>query len=190
MKKLDLAVALVAGLALSAAGFALDNAPARSTEGGSGDIQDGTLAAEAVNGCYILATGTITTSDVGGTVSAWFNVWDDGNFLHGHELPVPGDGATHPWCYVYQVTAPVLQGAVGLGLYLEDGEGPAATTTFDSLGSFNDATDVCTGPAPVCPQQALAIPTMDRTGLVMLALLLGGVALWLVARRRAAGAAR
>ncbi len=189
MKKLDLAVALVAGLALTSAGFALDNAPARAPEGGGGDIQDGTLAAGAVNGCYILATGTITTSDVGGTVSAWFNVWDDGNFLHGHELPVPGDGATHSWCYVYQVTAPVLQGAAGLGLYLEDGEGPAATTTFDALGNFNDATEVCTGPAPVCPT-ALAIPTMDRTGLVLLALLLGGAALWFVARRRAAGSAR
>lgn len=190
MKKLNLAMALVAGFALTAAGFAIDNAPARTVEGPTADIQDGTLTAEAVNGCYIVASGTITTNPVGGIVFGWFNVWDDGNFLHGHELPVRGDGATHDWCYVYKVTAPVLQGAAGLGLYLEDGEGLAATTTFDALGSFNDATEVCTGPAPVCPTQALAIPTVDRTGLVLLALLLGGAALWLVARRRAPGSAR
>lgn len=190
MKKVNLAVALIAGLALAAAGFAIDNAPARTVEGGTGDIDSGTLELEAVNGCYIVATGTITTNPVGGTVSAWLNVWDDGSHLYAAELPVAGDGGTHPWCHVYQVTAPVLQGAVGLGLYLEDGPGLLATTTFDSNGSFNDATDVCTGPAPVCATQALAIPTVDRTGLVLLALLLGGAALWLVARRRAAGAAR
>lgn len=176
---------VAAGLVLSAPLLALDNAPQLGGEGSTPGIASGTLTAEGVSGCYIVVSGTITTNDVGGTVSAWFNVWDDGNNLFNYELPVPADGATHPWCYVYQVTQPILQGATGIGLYLTNGSGAAATVFYATDGSFNDASEVCTGPAPVCPNQALAIPTVNRTGLVALAALLGVAAAAILARRRA-----
>lgn len=184
MRTLILTVALVVGAA-EAKVEALENRPDRESAEGLGDVVAGTLNLQAVSGCYILATGTITSANVGGTVDGALNVWDDGNFLAGYAIPVPGDGGTYNWCVVHQQLVPVLQGAAGLGVYLEDEVGPAATVTLVSNGSYNDVTEVCTGPAPSCASAVLEVPALDRTGIVILALLLGAAAVVLSVRLRA-----
>ena len=81
---------------------------------------------------------------------------------------------------------PVLQGAAGLGIYLQEAATMTATEFFDTNRSFNDVTDVCTGDRPVCRDNLPpAVPTLSRFGSValLLVLALGGVAV-LVARRR------
>lgn len=178
----------VAGLLGTQGASAIDNrgplAPS-APEGGSATIVDGTMNAEVVNGCYVLVTGTVETPDVGGTAFAWINRWDDGNFRGGTELSFAANGTSQSYCLVHQQTEPVLQGAFGLGMYLENGLGLAATVTFDSDGGV-DVSDVCTGDAPVCPSSALEVPAVDRTGIIVLSLLLAGAAIFGLARRRAA----
>lgn len=183
------ALMLASAAALIVAGPALANKPASDTPagGGSTTIQAGTLALETVNGCYVLITGTVTTYPVGGQVLAWVNVWDDGNHLQAIAIPVPGDGGTHPYEALYQQLDPVLQGATGVGFYLEDGPGTDATTTFDADGNYNDLSDVCTGPAPdISGFDATAIPTLGQIGLAVLVGLLALAAVLVMMRRRSA----
>ncbi len=82
---------------------------------------------------------------------------------------------------------PVLQGATGVGFYLEDGPGTDATTTFDADGNYNDLSDVCTGPAPdISGFDATAIPTLGQIGLAVLVGLLALAAVLVMMRRRSA----
>lgn len=183
------ALMLALAAALIAAGPALANKPVSEAPVGDGStiIQAGTLALETVNGCYVLITGTVTTFPVGGQVLAYVNVWDDGNHLQAIAIPVPGDGGTHAYEALYQQLDPVLQGATGVGFYLEDGPYLDYTTTFDSNGSYNDLSDVCTGPAPdISGFDATAIPTLGQIGLVALIGLLALAAVVVMMRRRSA----
>ncbi len=178
-----------AGVFLLLAGSATaSNRPDRAIEGGGGPgIASGVLNVETVNGCYLVLTGTVTTNPVGGAVPAGINFWDDGTFIAGIPLTFPGDGGTHPYVASYQVTAPILQGAAGIGIYLEDLAGATATTTFDSESSYNDVTEVCTGPAPdISGFGATSIPTLGQVGLAVLVGLLALAAVTVMLRRRAA----
>ena len=174
----------VLGLLATSAG-AVENRPPLGEAPAGGPIVSGTLDATIVNGCYALITGEVVTTNVGGTVGAAINFWDDGSFLGGQALAFPGDGGTHAYCYVYQQEVPVLQGAAGVGIYLEDQVGPAATETYDSDPNA-DLSDICTGPAPVCPSSVLSVPTIDRRGGLIFGLLLALAAAALLARRRSA----
>lgn len=186
MRKTHL-LAAIALFTLSSSGFASNRPDPTGPAGGGGDIASGVLNVETVNGCYLLLTGTVTTNPVGGTVQAGINFWDDGNFIAGIALSFPGDGGTHPYIASYQQMSPVLQGAVGLGIYLENEAGPAATTTYDSEGNYNDVSEVCTGPAPdISGFDATSIPTLGQFGLAALVGLLALAAVMVMMRRRAA----
>ena len=82
---------------------------------GSGDILSGTMSVGAVNGCYVVATGTVTTADTGSPVTFAVNIWDDGDFVAGYPISAPGDGHLHDFCAVHQVTQPIQQTAPGVG---------------------------------------------------------------------------
>lgn len=182
------AIAVVVLSATAQAALAIENRPTRTTEhalGGAAGVVDGTMDVQVASGCYALVTGDVQTANVGGTVSAFINRWDDGTFQTGDQLDFPGDGGSHGYCLIFQQLVPVGQLAPGLGVYLEDGLGLAATTTFDSNGGVN-ISDVCTGPAPVCPTSVLEVPAVDRTGFLVLTLLIAGAALFWLARRRTA----
>lgn len=183
------ALAVAALLTLAGAALAENRPPLPAAPaGGTGAIASGTLNVEGVSGCYMVITGTVTTNPVGGSVLAFINFWDDGTFEASITLgPFPADGGTHPYIAAYQQPVPILQGAAGIGVYLEDGAGPAATTTFDSNGSFNDVTEVCTGPAPdISSFDATAVPTLGQIGLVALVSLLALAAVVVMMRRRQA----
>jgi hypothetical protein len=64
--------------------------------------------------------------------SYFANMWDDGNFRGGAGGSYPA-GATVR--IRFTIGGVILQGGVGVGLYVEDGLGPAATDTYDSRGS-------------------------------------------------------
>jgi hypothetical protein len=182
-------LAMIASLGLAGTALA-DNRPAlpAAPAGGTTEIASGTLDVVGVNGCYMLITGTVTTNPVGGTVLAYINFWDDGIFKATIVLgPFPANGGTHAYQAAYQQPEPIQQLATGIGVYLENAAGLAATVTFDSNGSFNDVTEVCTGPAPdISGFDATAIPTLGRVGLLALVGLVGLAALALMVRRRSA----
>jgi hypothetical protein len=181
--------ALLAAQAAMAAGNRPERSPAPFLGGGS-TITGGTMDIQVINGCFALITGTVATPDVGGTVTGAINTWDDGNFLVGYPLNFAGDGGTHAYCQVHQQLVPVLQVNAGIGVYLEDALGQAATTAFAS-NEFLDISNVCTGAAPQCPEGSpLEVPAIDRTGFVALALLLAGAAIFWLTRRRPAPAPR
>ena len=187
MKTSRIASILLAGLAALSPALALENRPALPPDvpAGGGTILDGTMDVLVVNGCYALITGTADTPNLGGSVSAAINYWDDGTWEGGDPLSFPADGATHDYCVVHQQLVPVLQGAAGLGIYLEDDLGLAATQTFDSDGSV-DISDICTGAAPVCPNAVsiVEVPTIGRTGFAILFLALASAAVVVLKRRR------
>jgi hypothetical protein len=64
----------------------------------------------------------------------FLNAWDDGNFRAGAGGNV---GAGETVTARLTLGGPILQGAAGIGLYVEDGLGVAATTTYAANGSFN-----------------------------------------------------
>lgn len=187
MRRLAIAATILSGMLLASTAEASGNrgplAPAGPEVGAT--ITDGTMETLVVNGCYALIMGTVATPNVGVDVTAAINMWDDGAYRGGYPLSFPGNGGNHTYCLVHQQTEPVLQGAPGLGVYLEDVLGVGATVTFDADGNM-DISDVCTGAAPVCPAEnvLLDIPTMGRTGLVAMILLLGATAAVWMARRR------
>jgi hypothetical protein len=178
-------IALLAGACLAAGAAWADNGPALpEAPSGSGDIAAGTMDVEVVNGCYMVMTGTVTTNAVGGIVHAYINTWDDGTFEQTLTLTFPGDGGTHPYQGSMQQFLPVLQGAAGLGVYLQEAAGPGATEFFDSDGSV-DVENICTGPAPdISGFDATAIPTLGRFGLGFLVALVALAAVALIVRRR------
>lgn len=185
MKK-TMVLAAVAALTLSSAALANRPMP-EAPQGTSTTIQSGTMTLETVNGCYVLISGTVTTFPVGGIVTAGINVWDDGNYLQGIPLRFPGDGGTHPYVASYQQLDPVLQGAVGVGFYLQEAASITAADFFATNGSYNDLSDVCTGPAPdISGFDATAVPTLGQISLVALVGLLALAAVAVMIRRRTA----
>ena len=98
----------------------------------------GTITSIAVNAeaCQMTVTFTVTES---GTY--YLNVWDDGTFMGGAGVHLLANGTGVATLNI----GPVLQGAAGIGLYLENGLGLAASTTFDSNGSFQPNAPNCNG---------------------------------------------
>jgi len=187
MRKLLLLV-LAGALALGGAASAT-NVPtvAAAPGGGPAGIASGTLDVETVNGCYLLMTGTVTTNPVGGTVSAWVSVFDDGVPLGSAQVKVPGDGGTHAYQASYQQLVPVNQSAPGVGVVLVDAPGNSFTVIFDIEDPYTDISDVCTGPAPdISGFDATAIPTLGQIGLALLVGLLALAAVVVMMRRRSA----
>ncbi len=89
----------------------------------------GTLVSYNLNesGCYVDITAQV--------IDAQFyaiNMWDDGNFRAGGGRYVEAGGSLTVRFYIGGL---ILQGAAGIGVYLEDAVGLAATTTYDSDGS-------------------------------------------------------
>jgi hypothetical protein len=102
------------------------------------------------------------------------NVWDDGNFRTGLPFSIPV-GQTGVFDFQIIIPFPILGGAPGIGVYLEDGVGLAATQTFASNGNLAGA------PTATCPAvgntilavgAAQGVPAVAPAGLVLLAALL------------------
>jgi hypothetical protein len=92
-------------------------------------IVDGDILGYSLNaaGCYVDITFQVQDA-------AFYaiNIWDDGNFRTG----AGGNFGTGAIGTVrITIGGVILQGAAGIGVYLEDAVGPAATTTHDSDGS-------------------------------------------------------
>jgi hypothetical protein len=174
--------ALLFGLALSSAALVAQEPSNRPGGLQPRAVTDGTMDIQVVNGCFAFINGTVDTT--AGTNTAFINTWDDGTFKQSFQLDFPSSPGTFPYCLVFQQPDPVLQGAAGLGVYLENGAGPAATETFDADGSL-DISNVCTGPAPVCPETQLTqeIPALNPYGVAALTLLLAGGAVAILVRR-------
>lgn len=95
-------------------------------------------------GCYLYVTFTVEDA---GTYA--INTWDDGTYNGGSEI-VAEAGSTH--VLPLHIQWPFLQGAAGIGIYLEDDASDAATVTYDSNGSYNDPGAVAA--AAICAQNA------------------------------------
>lgn len=142
--------------------------------------QDGACPRTIINGTVEVRADT---NDGGGLENFAVNAWDDGNFRDGVGFTVPV-GETRRFAFQIIYAFPILQGAAGVGVYLEDAVGPAATTTYDSVGSLQGPlTTAC--PAVGTSIQALgaaSVPTLGPLALGLLAAALG--VLGLRARRR------
>lgn len=97
-----------------------------------------TINSITVNAASCTMTLTFTVQDAG---TYYVNVWDDGNFRDGDGIFIPAGGTATATMTI----GVVLQGAAGIGLYVEDGLGPAASTTFASDGSFQPNAPACLG---------------------------------------------
>lgn len=97
-----------------------------------------TINSISVNVAACTMTLTFTVQDEG---TYYLNAWDDGTFKAGAGVHVLAGGTATATLNV----GPVLQGAAGIGLYVEDALGPAATTTFASNGSFQPNAPACVG---------------------------------------------
>jgi hypothetical protein len=97
-----------------------------------------TITSIAVNVDACRMTVTFTVTDEG---TYYLNAWDDGTFKAGAGVHVPANGTGVATLTI----GPVLQVAAGIGLYVENGLGLAATTTFDSRGSFQPNAPACVG---------------------------------------------
>jgi hypothetical protein len=62
------------------------------------------------------------------------NMWDDGTFRAGAGTTVPKGGTGR---VRFTIGGPILESAAGIGVYVEDGVGPSATTTYDAKGAVN-----------------------------------------------------
>lgn len=80
-------------------------------------------------GCYVDVTAQV--QDAGYYA---INMWDDGSFRAGAGGNIPAGGT---FSVRFSIGGVILQGAAGIGVYLEDGVGLAASTTYDSDGSIN-----------------------------------------------------
>lgn len=78
-------------------------------------------------GCYVDVSAQV--EDAGFYA---INMWDDGNFRSGDGRFVEAGQTLTVRFYIGGL---ILQGASGIGVYLEDGIGLAATTTYDSDGN-------------------------------------------------------
>jgi len=90
---------------------------------------DGVILGYSLNaaGCYVDITAQV--EDAGFYA---INMWDDGNFRAGDGANVPAGGTI---TVRFGIGGLILQGAAGIGVYLEDLVGPSATTTYDADGS-------------------------------------------------------
>jgi len=91
-------------------------------------VLDATIQSITVNGCFIDVVFTV--QDAGNYFVNW---WDDGHFRAGAGGAVPANGTM---TVRYVIGDPILEGAAGIGIYVENGIGLAATVTYDSNGSF------------------------------------------------------
>ncbi|MBE2266624.1 MAG: hypothetical protein IAE80_00230, partial [Anaerolinea sp.] len=89
----------------------------------------GVLVSYTLNeaGCYVDITAQV--EDAGFYA---INLWDDGNFRAGAGADLPAGGT---FTVRFTIGGPILQGATGIGVYLEDAVGAAAANTYDSDGS-------------------------------------------------------
>ena len=97
-----------------------------------------TINSISVNAANCTMTLTFTVQDQG---VYYLNAWDDGTFMAGAGVHVLAGGTATATLNI----GPVLQGAAGIGLYVENALGPAATVTFDSDGSFQPNAPACVG---------------------------------------------
>jgi len=70
------------------------------------------------------------------------NVWDDGNFITGSADTFPAGAVV---TVRITIGAPLLSGAAGIGVYVENAVGLEATTTYDANGSYEYPDDVGNG---------------------------------------------
>lgn len=89
----------------------------------------GTLSSYNLNaaGCYVDITAQV--EDAGFYA---INMWDDGNFRAGAGANVPAGGTI---TVRFTIGGVILQGAAGIGVYLENAVGAGATDTYDADGS-------------------------------------------------------
>jgi hypothetical protein len=89
----------------------------------------GTILSYNLNaaGCYVDIT--VQVQDAGFYA---VNMWDDGNFRAGAGQNVPENAI---FTVRFSIGGVILQGSPGIGIYLEDGVGPAAVNTYDADGS-------------------------------------------------------
>ena len=91
--------------------------------------QGGVLVSYSLNAenCYVDVTFQV--EDAGFYA---VNFWDDGNFRGGAGADIPAGGIG-----VVRLTigGPILQGATGIGVYLQEAVGPAASAFYDTDGS-------------------------------------------------------
>ena len=110
------------------------------------------ITVDAAN-CTI--TLTFTVQDAG---TYYVNAWDDGTFKAGGGVNLPAGGigvATINF-------GVVLQGAAGVGLYVENGLGPASTQTCASNGSFPPTAPACAGSYAILVNPSTSICTSSQ----------------------------
>ncbi len=90
--------------------------------------QNATITSVTLSGCNIIVTFQV---EDGGNY--YVNVWDDGNFRAGAGGFVPAGGTAS---VSYLIGEPILEGASGIGLYVENGLGTNATETYDARGNY------------------------------------------------------
>jgi hypothetical protein len=113
-------------------------------------------------GCELIAT--VQFEDPG---TYYLNAWDDGSHRGGVEVVTTTPGEVREVTYV--IVNEILQGAAGLGVYIEDGLGLAAVETFDSNGSYAGADLVgaaCEASAGVDPGIDPAVGVTANPGVV------------------------
>ena len=84
----------------------------------------GTIISTSVAGCNFDVT--VQVEDAGFYA---VNMWDDGNFRAGAGATVPAGGT---FTVRFTIGGVILQGASGIGIYLENAVGLAATSGFDT----------------------------------------------------------
>jgi hypothetical protein len=91
--------------------------------------QDGTLLSYSLNaaGCYVDVTAQV--QDAGFYA---INFWDDGTFRAGAGGDVPAGGT---FTVRLTIGGVILQGAAGIGVYLQEAIGVGAVMTYDANGS-------------------------------------------------------
>lgn len=133
-------------------------------------------------GGRVRVTGSVDSG--GGFESLAINAWDDGNFRMGVPFSVPV-GSTQIYDFSMTYAFPVLQGAAGVGVYLENGVGLAATQTFASNGSLQPT------PTVLCPPVGNSItlvtqgiPTLSPIALALLSCMVVAMGMGIFIRRR------
>jgi hypothetical protein len=131
---------------------------------------------------------TANINNGGGQENFGINAWDDGNFRTGVGFSVPV-GATAVYDFQFIYAFEILQGASGVGVYIQDAVGPPAVQTWASNGNLNGP---LTGACPAVGDSltlvslsdgsAVHVPALAPAALGLLTILLG--ALGLRARRR------
>ena len=91
--------------------------------------QDATLLSYSLNEAECYVDVTFQVEDAGFYA---VNMWDDGNFRAGAGTDVPAGGTA---VVRFTIGGVILQGATGIGVYVENAAGPTATATYDSDGS-------------------------------------------------------